>query len=370
MVRRLLALNGIAAILAVSHHSIAWALTAMFWWADSYSSAPVPDYSQMGGATFYVLRLIDQFSQIPVPAFLFVSGYFVVAAAGQSNKTISWKLVMNRITALLPPYVLWSCAAIALSVASGRTYTISSFAWALLTGGAAAPLYYVPLIVQLYLLSRWLVPLARHRWQLLLVVTGAIQLAVILTRTCAVVGPGVCSVNLSSVRWLLNSNLAGYSFWFALGLVCASHLTLLKSKLKQLRPILPALLVVVFIAAFFEWRTLHRLSGREWVSGGITLGDNLFSLAVLLTFFAYEEIAPPAWMKIGDVGVMSYGIYLVHVSVIEIVARGLYHVLPAVLAYQLTLQAGLVAIGLAVPIVLIKLVQASPLRRYAVYAFG
>src|SRR4029453_5562871 len=161
MVRRLLALNGIAGILAVSHHSIVWAVTAMFWWTDRYSATTVPNYDRMGGFAFNMLRLVDQFSQIPVPAFLFVSGYFVVAAAGQSNKTVSWNLVMHRVAALLPPYLLGFLVAMALNVVSGRPYTPSSFALALLTGGAAAPLYYVPLIVQLYVLSRWLVPLAR-----------------------------------------------------------------------------------------------------------------------------------------------------------------------------------------------------------------
>jgi peptidoglycan/LPS O-acetylase OafA/YrhL len=370
MVRRLLALNGIAVILAVSHHSIVWAVTAMFWWTDRYSATTVPNYDRMYGFAFNGLRLIDQFSQIPVPAFLFVSGYFVVAAAGQSNKTVSWQLVFHRVAALLPPYLLWSFVAMALNVVSGRTYTPSSFAMALLTGGAAAPLYYVPLIVQLYVLSRWLVPLARHRWPLLLIVTGCAMLAVIVSRTCILAGPGACAVDTSSMRWLLNSNLAGYAFWFALGLVFAAHLTAAKSMLRRLRPILPILLAVIFVAAFLEWRTLHRLSGREWVAGGITLGDNLFSLVALLTYFAFDEIALPAWTRIEQVGTMSYGIYLVHVPVIEVAARGLYHAVPVLLAFQLALQVELIVIGVAVPFVLITLIKASPLRRYAVYAFG
>jgi len=368
MVRRLLALNGLGAICAVSHHAIPWALTAMFWWTDRYSATTVPNYEQSGSATFYLLRVIDQFSQFAVPGFLFVSGYFVAAAVGQSNKTVSWNLPLHRAIALLPPYLVWSCIAIALNVVSGQSYTLSTLGWTLLTGGAAAPLYYVPLILELYVLSRWLVPLARRRWQLLLLVTGAAQLAVILSRTCLMAGPGVCEIDRDSLQWLLNSNLAGYSFWFALGLVFAFHLATMKAMLRRLRPFLPILLAVVLVAAFFEWRTLHRLSGREWVSGGITLGDNLTSLFLLLTFFAFEELKLPA--KLDEIGTMSYGIYLVHVPVMQVVARVLYHALPALLAYQLVLYFGLVVVGVVVPIVLIRLVKSSPFRRYAVYAFG
>ena len=60
MIRRLLLLNGLAAISAVIYHATGWGFTAMFWWTDQYLPISVPDFSQLGSVSYYALRLVEQ----------------------------------------------------------------------------------------------------------------------------------------------------------------------------------------------------------------------------------------------------------------------------------------------------------------------
>jgi hypothetical protein len=54
----------------------------------------------------------------------------------------------------------------------------------------------------------------------------------------------------------------------------------------------------------------------------------------------------------------------------EVVARGLYHLAPFVLGYQFIFQPLLLLFGLGVPLMLMLLVERSPLRGYYRYLFG
>jgi peptidoglycan/LPS O-acetylase OafA/YrhL len=72
----------------------------------------------------------------------------------------------------------------------------------------------------------------------------------------------------------------------------------------------------------------------------------------------------------GNLSSRSFGIYIVHSPVMEVVARGLYHLAPFVLGYQFIFQPLLLLFGLGVPLMLMLLVERSPLRGYYRYLFG
>ena len=97
MIRRLLLLNGFAAIGAVLYHATGWGYTAMFWWTDRYLPVDVPDFSQLGSVAYFSLRLVEQLIIFSIPSFLFVSGFFIAFATGKSQQTVSLKIVGTRI---------------------------------------------------------------------------------------------------------------------------------------------------------------------------------------------------------------------------------------------------------------------------------
>lgn len=107
MVRRLLLLNGIAVLGVLLNHASGYGFRAMFMWTDRYLPVTVPDFSQAGSPAFYGIVLIQQLIYFTLPAFLFVSGFFVAFSAGRENLDLKWNVVFARIKTLIIPLIVW-----------------------------------------------------------------------------------------------------------------------------------------------------------------------------------------------------------------------------------------------------------------------
>ena len=370
MVRRLLYLNGLAVLGVVLNHAIAWSYIALFWWAHRYRPVASPNFDQMGSLAYYILRAIEQAITFSIPAFLFVSGFFVAVAAGRTQATIRWSVVASRIQNFAIPYLLWSLLIfISDFIQSGQALPPLVYLRQLATGGAADPFYYVPLIVQLYLLAPLLTPLARARPRALLLGSGLLQLVVMLLSYV-----DLLQLDLPALRpllWLTTSWLfPGHLFWFVGGIVVGFHLAQVKALAARLRWSLVVAVVVLFFVCVFEWETLLRLSGRPWIGPRETLLDCLFSLAVLLAFLAFDRARLPAFERFSALGPQSFGVYLVHSLVLEYTARGIYHRAPALLGLPFLFLPILVTLGLGLPLLLMTAVRRSPARPLYTYLFG
>lgn len=369
MVRRLLTLNGLATLGVVLYHATGWGFTAMFWWTNRYQPVAVPDFEQLGGAGYYFLRLIEQLVIFSIPAFLFVSGYFIAVAAGRTQKTISWQVVKSRILNLLIPFLLWSILILVAKIVQGAQYTAVEFITTILTGRTADPFYFVPTLVLLYLVSPFLVPLARNHWKMLLVVSLLVQSSMVLLRTLQLMPVDLSALN--SVMFLTRSYLPfGFIFWFSSGIVIGFHLAELKSFFVRYRRVALGMAALFFIAGLFEWEIILRASGQAWIGPRETLVDNAYALAVLAAFIGFEQARLPFAGLLSQLGTRSFGVYLVHTPVLEYGARLIYHFLPWLLASQFLLQPVLFILGLGIPLLLMSAVNRSPARKYYGYLFG
>ena len=369
MVRRLLLLNGVAIIAVVLNHASAWGFVAMFWWTDRYMPVSVPNFDQMYSASYFALRLIEQFIIFSIPSFLFVSGFFISVATGRQQSTVSWKLVGTRIKNLLIPYLIWSVVMLTFDYLQGITYTPGEIILVLFTGRAADPFYFVPLLIQLYILSPLLVPLARMHWKLLLVVTFLVEFGLRAVRYPYILGAQ--SSFLDQLTALTPSAFfATRIFWFALGLVIGFHLQTFKPRLFRFRWGLFVGLVFFFVLGVIEWEILLQRSGLPWIPPWETIIDGLYALAFILVFIAFDKIIIPYAKRVSNIGAKSYGIYLVHSLVLIVASKFAYHFIPAILAYQIIYQTILVTLGIGVPLMLMEIVNRSPVRRYYVYLFG
>lgn len=370
MVRRLLYLNGLAVLGVVLNHAVAWSYIALFWWTYRYRPVASPNFDQMGSAAYYALRAIEQAIIVSIPAFLFVSGFFVAVAAGRAQVTIRWSVVATRIRNLVIPYLLWSLLIFVSDfVQSGQALSALAYLKRLAIGGAADPFYYVPLIIQLYLLAPLLVPLARARPRALLLGSGLLQTIVMLLSYIELL-----QIDLPALRpllWLTKSWLfPGHLFWFTGGIVVGFHLAQVRALAARLRWGLIAAVVILFFVCMFEWETLLHFSGRPWIGPRETLLDCLFSFAVLLAFLAFDQARLPAFERFSELGPQSFGVYLIHSPILEYTARGIYHLAPAILGLPLLLLAILVALGLGLPLLLMAAVRRSPARPLYPYLFG
>jgi peptidoglycan/LPS O-acetylase OafA/YrhL len=369
MVRRLLLLNGLAAFAVVLYHSSAWGFISMFWWTHRYTLVTTPNFDQIGSLNYYGLRVIEQAVIFAIPAFLFVSGYFIAFATGRNQRTVRWKVVLVRIKNLAIPFLIWSVLILGADMLTGVRYTVDEFLLTLFTGQTEPPFYYVPALIQLLLLSVLLVPLARDRWKLLLLVTALIQLTMLSVEYMFILRPEYSLPKVLlflQMSWLFPRHI----FWFSFGIVFGFHLPQLKNKVTRTRWVFLVVLVITFFLGIAEWEMLLRLSGQDWISPRETFIDQLYAAAFLLSFLAYEKFIPIFHKQLSEFGDKSYGIYLVHSPVLEYTARAIYHLLPWLLAYQIVMQPVLVVMGLGVPLLLMTLMARSPIRNYYKYLFG
>jgi surface polysaccharide O-acyltransferase-like enzyme len=368
MARRLLLLNGVAAIGAVVNHATGWGFTALIWWTDRYQSTAVPDFSKVGSAEYYALRAAEQLIMFTLPAFLFVSGFFMAFAAGRAA-TLGWDKISGRLRVLLVPYLLWSIAIFVGRSVEGSGDSAGGYARQLLFGGAAEPYYYIPLLTQMFILAPLIVGLVRRHWRAALAIAALLQLAAQASRY-----PVILRWDLPMATWIWQHTPGWFFphmiFWFVFGIVAGFHLPALKAWAARHRAILPWVTLALGLAAFAEWELLMAASGRDWLRPTMTLLDSAYAGAFVLTFLAFAEAPLPGTGWLDSVGARSFGIYLVHAPVLEILSRMSYHVTPVLLGHQLLFLVLLVAAGVAVPLVLMGLVRRSPARPVFNYLFG
>jgi len=368
MVNRLLLLNGIAIINVILFHATGFGFTAMFSWAHRYRPVTSPNYDAIGTAAYYAMRAIEQYAAFTIPTFLFVSGFFISVLAGRT-RGVSAGAVTARIRALAVPYLLWSALILAALAAEGRLYSGSRYLRMVLTGATNPNYYYVPLLMQFYALAPAIAWAARRWWQALLAATALLQVGVYLLQYVVVLNvdhPVARQAAAAFPKWWFASHL----FWFTLGVVVGFEQQAFKEWVRRRRWPLALTAAGLFLAGLVEWEVLLAFSGSPWVENRQTLIDGLYAGAVVLAFLGFAEVTLPFTPALVDLGVKSFGIYLVHGIAMEYAARAIYHAAPWMLGRQALFLPVVIAVGLAAPLLLMAVVSRSRARGLYPYFFG
>jgi len=357
MTRRLLLLNGLAVLMVPLHHSTSFGLQAMFQWADRYLPVSRPNYDQLGSLPYYILMFIRQLDSFGVPAFLVVSGFFIAFMGKGEGQQVTWKMVWPRIRVLLAPFILWTILRYILLMRAPDSID-----------DVLDPYYYVVLMVQFFLLAPVLVPWARKNWWSLLCVAALLQLTIEAAELFNALG--VESVVLQafrrfSFRWIFPARI----FDFSLGVVIGTHLEGAKLWLAKAKWALLAGVVVTLAVALFEYQFLSSLSDRVWLGANNPgLSRILYASLVGPCFLAFADVKWP--QRLADLGVNSFGVYMANIPFQFSAASIMYHAFPWALGVQLVYQSVLISVGIAGPLLLMRLWRASPARPYYRLLFG
>jgi probable poly-beta-1,6-N-acetyl-D-glucosamine export protein len=369
MIRRLLYLNGLAVLGVILFHTSGMGFVAMFAWTHRYLPVTVPNYDQMGSAAYYGLRVIEGIVTFTIPAFLFISGFFIAFATGRTQSKVSWGYVFSRIKYLLVPYSIWYLVASLLLIVEGYRESFVGLVVSFATGRINPVFYYVPLLIQLYLLSPLLVTLAKKNWKALLISAALIQVFVQALQYPLFLGwdvPAVQQIASFFPKWFFPVRI----FWFTLGIVIGFNLNEFKTKAFQFRWVFLSLTLIFMLTSIIEWEVLLQASGQPWLDHRETFIDLLYAGMLLMSYLAFDKAALPWTGQIADLGAKSYGIYLTHALFIEYTARIIYRIYPTLLGNQLLLQLVLVVVGLGMPLLMMAVVKRSPLRAAYTYLFG
>jgi membrane-bound acyltransferase YfiQ involved in biofilm formation len=370
MAKRLLFLNGLAIIGVVLNHSTGWGYIALFWWTDRYRQVAVPNFEQFGSLNYYALRLIEQLLGFSVPAFIFVSGFFIAFTAARSPIKERWLVIRSRLTGLLIPYLVWSLIMMSYDhFVNGINYPVDKMVQTIITGEAAPAYYFIPVLIQLYIISPFLIAMVQRDWKLTLLITvivqGLLQIFYYSTQL------GASNLTIKSIffyipNWLFINRI----FWFTLGIVICLRLRELASWFERNHRFILIATITFFVAGFFEWELLLRISGREWLGYFDTVVDSLYAVFLILSIVFFKIDLNNAVDWISSLGSKSYGVFLSHSLLLEIGARAIYRYAPFILAQQVLFQPVLWLIGLGGALMMIEAVRRTPLNPYYKYLFG
>lgn len=106
--------------------------------------------------TYVTLNRICSFA---VPCFIFISGFSLHSRYG--NESIPLKsYTLKRLYSIIIPYLIWSHIYLLYNIISGaKSYTLLLYFQELILGKMAYPLYFIPIIIQFYILYiplKWL----------------------------------------------------------------------------------------------------------------------------------------------------------------------------------------------------------------------
>lgn len=359
MTKRLLPLNGLAALMVVLNHSASYGLNALFFWTDRYRQVTVPNFDQYGSPTYYVLFFVHELAEFAIPAFLFISGFFISFAARNDQGELKWEFVFSRIRKLILPFLLWSIVIAILLQRLPPTFRQFMTIY-----------YYIPLIIQYYLLSPFLVPLARRYPRVLLICAAIVQLGLESLRLLALLGlefPGMrLLIDLTPIYFF-----PGRIFYFSIGVVAGLHLERFSRWLARARWVLLAAAGVLLVLSIAEYEYLAEVLDRKWLVPEYSgIFRALFAVAFTLSLVAFEKIPFPFSAKLSRLGSKSLGIYFINTPALYVVGLLMYRFLPGILGMPLIYQAILITFGLGAPLLIMRIFQEIPDKRVYHLAFG
>jgi probable poly-beta-1,6-N-acetyl-D-glucosamine export protein len=351
MSRRLLILNGLAIVAVVLNHAAGWGVYQV----------------TSGTMSYYIVLAIEKLADFAVPAFLFVSGFFVAYAA-QGNNSISWKTVRTRITTLLIPYVIWSTVFFVCDALTGSTYGPWEYLRRLVTGEAAPPYFYVPLIIQFYLLSPWIAAWAKTNGKRLLVLSALFQYGVMIVHYVLLLGANAPALDLLT-RLTPYWTFFTWIFFFSFGVVYGARLRELQSRLARFKWYLLVAVVILGALAILETEVIYRLTGTDQRGSPLTILASFYAIAFILCFLSFDKVSIPFSRTIQQLGAHSYGIYLVHPLVLLYIPH-IAFVMTWMMAHPRLYLPIVVILAIGIPYLLMTIVAKTWARRSYRYLFG
>ena len=359
MVKRLLFLNGLAAICIATYHAAAYGFSAMFEWTDRYRPVSVPNYDQVGSLSYYALLFVRNLDAFAIPAFIFVTGYFVAFLSRGNRSNISWTIIFSRIKVLLIPFTLWTLIRLGLmkDIPDNVHDVLSHY-------------YYIVLVIQFYLLAPLLVPLARKSWFLLVALAALIEIStdgIFLFNYFGLDSPFVLQLQGYFPLWFFPRRI----LLFAVGIVAGLYQKEFIEILARFKWALVATAIALFSLSFLEYEFYAHLTGQDWLGPTFRgIANRNFGVVAILAILAINTDRFFLSNQITWLGSRSFGIYLANIPTIYPIAVFLYKYLPWVLGNQFLYQFVLVSAGLGIPLLLMAILSRSRGRGYYRFVFG
>ncbi len=302
-------------------------------------------YSQTGGWNGFFLVTYRQLLNFAVPAFIFISGYWLSKKPIKSLADYKAFLI-RRLSRVLIPYLFWSFVLLGYGVIKTHDINVRQIIFKLLTGRATAVYFFIMVITQLYIITPLLQYINRKRYGLILVLI----LNVI----------GLLSAYLSRLYfnyWIpVSSAFYSWIIFYEVGLLIGKSDNKVFTQKNVRFFILPAILVTLLISGLETRILLSKYGYMYFAISPTKYSSFLYSACIILGFLFVRERFHH-WPKLlVTFGNYSFGIYLMHIPILN-QAANLVQKSSAIYSFQPLYQFIVVLITISTCLALISITR-------------
>jgi len=278
---------------------------------------------------------IDQIGRFSVPAFIFISGMGLGFSLRNKPKKFS-EFFKARMSKILPLYIIFSFIYFFLPVPQSNHYVLG-FISDLFMGKANFHLYFIPIIVQLYIIFPYIYRYSKNLNFILIILAINLLLLVFVDYSIQIHG---------IIKHLLDYNSCIFwSFYFIFGIYCSYNIFKIKSFLEKHKNCLLILFLIAGTIIFFDSITSFKSSGQVNIKTICFLRPAVlfYTLSFLMFVFSFNWINTALNSIFNYLSRASYFIYLSHVAFLQIFNKlynhffGMYNLFYLVCGFIFTL---------------------------------
>ena len=303
-------------------------------------------YSATGEWNFFFLVAYRQLLSFAVPAFLFISGYWSSKKPIKSLGDYKTFLI-RRLSRILIPYFFWSFILLGYEAIKTHDVNVYRIIFKLLTGGACPGYFFIIVVAQLYTITPLLKYINRKRYGLILVLILNIisLLALYLSRVYNIIGHLPAALPFYS--WVI---------FYEIGLLIGSCNDKTFAPQNMRFFILPVLLVSLLASELEGTILLLKYDNLNFAVSAVKYSSFFYSVCIILGFLLVRERIRYWPKSLVSIGNHSFGIYLIHVPVLNQVVD-LVQKSSTIYSFQPLYQFIVVLITISICFVLIRITQ-------------
>jgi surface polysaccharide O-acyltransferase-like enzyme len=259
---------------------------------------------------FFFLVTYRQLLNFAVPAFIFISGYWMSRKSIKSLEGYKTFLI-RRLPRVLIPYFFWSSILLGYEAIRAHHVDVTQIVFKLLTGRATTIYFFIMVISQLYIITPLLQYINRKRYGLILVLT----LNVI----------SLLSAYLSRLYfncWIpVSSAFYSWIIFYEIGLLTGNRNNKIFAPKNAHIFILPAILICLLLSGLEASILLSKYDNWYFAIAPVKYSSLLYSVCIIFGFLFVRECFS-YWPKLlVTIGYCSFGIYLIHIPVLNQIAN-------------------------------------------------
>lgn len=265
-----------------------------------------PNAIGLSTGEFSVWMVLRQLINFPVALFVFMAGYFVNMDKIEKD---SCAYLLNRGGRLLVPYLVWSILYLTKDyVLSGGNVSIRHIIYSLCFGKAAAPLYYIVVMIQLTMLTPWLIKVKNRRW---LYAVTPIYLVLLY----------VFNISAGEMARLYETFFPAWFLFYILGMDCRNgKWNNVISKIKKRH------IIIAFVISVIEAVILMKAGcSAGFASSQIKFSSFIYIVVIALVLMKAKDNGKQENGKIqrllSSIGDCSYSIFYVHMLVLMVARK-------------------------------------------------